>query len=199
MKLEKEIRDISEKIYQVSRQSRGFFRTQKWIVELFSIQVQHFNIVDFILWQLKTYPRRYCLDLFLCLSDKWKTLTSPDFHKIIESMEHPTLGFSFIEFVFIYLKIDSLELITNSRLSTLDKYIYIEYYTSFPGKLIPGNNNSFLEEEMGVDLMELEKIGNRLVKTDSTFRKVNDDFSRTERFLKKNYLMLKYRIFFTRI
>ena len=190
---------ISEQLYSISKEHRGFFRTKKWIVDIYDSKLSKINRVDFILFQLENYPARYCSNLFLCLGNFWTQLSRIDFEKIISIVQHPSLLLPWIEFLYTVLRVDVLTLIFDSELSAKDKYLVFEYYGRFPNKLLAVSlsREEEFSNDMGVDLAELKDIGASVIAQDSKLYVSVTDHSILKSLLKKRIRVLKFKSLFS--
>ena len=187
----------SENVYQMSRDNNGFFKTKKWIVNTFDGSLEQYDKREFIIYQLKNYPARYCLDLFMCLGDFWIKFSKNDFEYVFENLEHPKLGLSFIEFIYICLGINSLEIIFHSKLTLKNKLIYFQYYKSYFTKLFQRFNRDeeLLKTDMDVSLNDLDRIGDQIKKEDDSLKSSFYKTNKIRNYIKRMFYCLKIKTF----
>lgn len=111
MKISKHTRILANELWEKAGVEARFYPVDRPFLERHLEQVKTVDPVEFISYNLTTYPSLYSSQLLFCLPELWQELTTTDILELIESLRTEQALYTLILFTYKYLKVDILQLI----------------------------------------------------------------------------------------
>lgn len=159
------IEKLSFKIFNTDIKEINFLPIDRFVLEPYLDDLKRLNFLDFIVFNFRWFPEVYTHRLMVCLPEIFGKVDYRDLVKIINRLNEPMPIISFLNFIQLYMGIDSMKVFDQSTTNKLVKEKVMKHFDQ-SGVLRPVNMESthIKREKVGIDLSDFHRaLSSRLI------------------------------------
>lgn len=149
-------KNVISEIWEKSSLESEWHPIDRVFIERYIDDILCIDYVDFIRFNLETFPEIYTSQLFICLPEIWEQMHGADFDIIIDKLQSTNAVLSLIRFTYTYMKVDILSKVfriisDEKKIFQIKSYLQLQWYT-----LVDDNILSSFEDGIEKDFLKYE-------------------------------------------